>query len=308
MTISSLFDQGSSAVAEDGHYARLPFLVVTDGFSEPHCRLHPWRKFRGRMSGGELISRLTEHFFAERSLDKNALDLDLRELIMELNSTIRTEFEISNLPLDDAGQLPAAFFAIAKINERERVVEIVQVGDCLALWIEENGNIGITPDQTRRYVNKRYDEILWLQQKIAVQKYGTALEKLTPEQHQEVVAEMWVEFHPILEAVRREHTNNPKSAIGFGALSGQPELEKMIFYRKFPLEKLTDLVLFTDGMTPPMASREKSDEEILQEFGKTYKEGGISKLYEEAVKTESSTEKINYTVGEKTAVAIKFSS
>lgn len=305
MRTSSLFDQGSSAAAEDGYFEKPPFFGVTDGYSEPYCYLHPHKKFRGRMSGGELISRLTEQFFAERSLDKNVLNFDLRELIVELNGLIRDEFQKNNLSLGDAGQLPAAFFAIAKVNERERVVDLVQTGDCFALWIEKDGNIGVTPNQLKNHGDERYKEVLSLQHKIATEKYGIALEELTPEQHQEVIAEMWVQFHPILEQARLKDTNNPASPAGFGALNGQPELEKMIFYQKLPMEKLTDLILLTDGLVLPMGTRGKTEEEISQELVGLYQQGGIFKLYEEAVKIEKSTEKINYTIGEKTAVAIK---
>lgn len=307
MRISSLFDQGSSAVIEDGHFEKPPFFGVTDGYSEPYCRLHPHKKFRGRMSGGELISRLTEQFFAERALDEDALNFDLRKLVTELNIIIRAEFRENNFPIDDAGQIPSAFFAIARVNREEGIVEVVQTGDCLTLWIEKDGKIGITQDQNRRHVDARYKEILLLQQRIAAEKYGVALEEVSPEDHREIITDMWIQFHPILEEARRKDTNNPASPAGFGALNGQPELEKMLFYQKLPMEKITDLVLLTDGLVPPLGTREKARGELSQKLARIYKEGGIFKLYEEAVKIEKSTEKINYTVGEKTAVAIKLS-
>lgn len=94
MRTSSLYDQGSSSVMEDGHFVALPFVGVMDGVSEPHDKNHPRMKFAGgRLTGGELTARVTEWFFTQQSSQDNALGSDLGDLVLEANKLVGDKFK-----------------------------------------------------------------------------------------------------------------------------------------------------------------------------------------------------------------------
>lgn len=290
---------------EDGHFVALPFVGVLDGASEPHDKDHPRMRFcGGRLTGGELVSRITEGFFIQQSTRDNVLDLDLGDLILEASKLAGDEFRAKGLSLHDTGVLPGATFAIAKIGEGE--VEIIQAGDCFALWAK-GGEIEATPNQIRGHDNEFKSLIERLQRRIAKEKYGIELEKATPEQSKIIREEMWLEFRPEWQKGRARDINNPSSPQCYGLLNGQTELEQAWIRKTIPRNKLSNLLLFTDGMVPYETYKEKNDMEIVREIYAAYRRGGLPESLRIVRLTEEKFRAVAWTdAAEAAAVAIDF--
>lgn len=305
MKTSSLYDQGSSSVLEDGHFIALPFVGVLDGASEPHDKDHPRMRFcGGRLTGGELVSRITEGFFTEQSIKDNALDLDLGALILGANKLVGDEFKAKGLSLHDTGMLPGTTFAIAKIGEEE--VEIIQAGDCFALWVKGD-EIEATSNQIRGHDNEFKGLIERLQRRIAKEKYEIELEKATLEQSKIIREEMWLEFRPEWQKGRARDINNPSSPQCYGLLNGQAELEQVWIRKTIPRNKLSNLLLFTDGMVPYGTYKEKNDREIVREICDAYRRGGLPESLRVVRLTEEKFRAVAWTdAAEVAAVAVDF--
>ena len=262
---------------EDGYFVALPFAGVMDGVSEPYYKNRPQVKFRDeRLTGGEVISRITEGFFIQQSIGKDALDLDLRDLVLGANKLVKEEFEAHGFSLDRPERLAGATFAIAKMGEIK--VELVQAGDCFALWVTTGGEIGITPNQVRQHDTEYNDLIEKIQRRIAKEKYNLELEKVISSQSREIREEMWLEFNSIWEKGRARDVNNPSSPSGYGLLNGQAKLKEMLFHKIIQRDNLNTLLLFTDGIVPWETMKDKNDIEIARTVYATYEKGGLPEL------------------------------
>lgn len=291
---------------EDGHFIALPFVGVVDGVSEPHDKDHPRMRFcDGRLTGGELVSRITEGFFIQRSSREDALNLDLGNLVLEASKLAGDEFRTSGLSLQETGMLPGATFAIAKVGEEE--VEIIQAGDCLALWATDDGEINVTANQVREHDNEFNGLIEMIQRRIAKGKYKIELEEATPDQSKAIREEMWPEFRLKWGKGRARDINNLLSQKGYGLLNGQTELEKIWFHKVISRDHLSTLLLFTDGMMPWETMKDKSDAEIAKAVYAAYKKGGLPELLKVTRGTEEKFRAVGWTdAAEAAAVAIDF--
>ena len=306
MRTSSLYDQGSSSVMEDGHFVALPFVGVIDGVSEPHDKDHPRIRFcDGRLTGGELVSRITEGFFIQQSSRQNALDLDLGDLVLEANKLTGDEFRANGLSLDETGMLPGATFAIARVSEEE--VEIIQAGDCLALWATDDDEINVTSNQVRGHDDEFNGLIDRLQRRIAKEKYRIELEEATPDQSKAISEAMWPEFRLKWGKGRARDVNNPLSPKGYGLLNGQTELKKIWFRKTIQRDHLSTLLLFTDGMMPWETMKDKNDTEIARAVYAAYKKGGLPELLKVTRGTEEKFRAVGWTdAAEAAAIAVDF--
>ncbi len=306
MRTSSLFDQGSSSAIEDGHFVALPFVGVLDGVSELHNREHLQIKFRnGKLTGGEVVSRITEEFFVRQRAREHSSSPDLRDSILEANKLVADEFQNYGLLLDRPETLPGASFAIAKIGGEK--VEIAQAGDCLALWVTKDGNIEITRDQARQQQIDADTNAQRIQRRIAKEKYNLELEEVNPSEMNEIREEMWLEYFPILKEMRRRRVNNPSTPHGYGFLNGQEALKKMWFHKVLERDSLETLLLFTDGLIPPEILKDKSDIEVARTVYASYKRGGLKGLLEDTRAIEKQISGGNWAdAAEATAVAVTF--
>ncbi|MBI2098815.1 protein phosphatase 2C family protein [Candidatus Uhrbacteria bacterium] len=279
---------------------------MLDGVSELHNREHPQIKFRnGELTGGEVVSRIVEEFFIQQSAKENAPDLDLRDSILKANKLVADEVRNYDLLLDKPETLPGASFAIAKIGEEE--AEIIQAGDCLALWVTKDGNIEITRDQARQQQIDADTNAQRIQRRIAKEKYNLELEEANPFEMNEIREEMWLEYFPILKEMRRRRVNNPSTPHGYGFLNGQEALKKMWFYEVLERDSLETLLLFTDGLTPREVLKDKSDIEVARTVYASHKRGGLKGLLEDTRASEKRIGGGNWAdAAEATAVAVTF--
>lgn len=307
MEIDSLCDQGSAKAREDGYFVALPFVGVLDGVSEPYNRDHLQVKFRdGKLTGGEVVSRIVEEFFKEQSINQNSSDLDLRRSILEANKLVASELQDYGFSLHSPETLPGAAFAIVKISKDK--VEVVQAGDCFALWAAKDIDISITPMQTRELEAEADRDAGEIQRRVAQEKYNLELEKVNSSQMEEIRAEMWLEYFPIWRETKRRYVNNPSNPHGHGLLNGQAALKEMWFYKVLERDNLETLLLFSDGLTPPWEiMKDKSDIELARTIYASYKKGGLKGLLQDTRAIENRVKGVSWTdAAEAAAIAIEF--
>lgn len=307
METSFLFNQGSSTTWEDGYFIALPFVGVLDGVSDPYDKEHPQVKFRNRrLTGGEVASRIVEKFFIQRSAEQDASKLDLRGLVLEANNLVGDEFRNHGFSLENPETLPGATFAIAKIGEKE--VEIVQAGDCFALWATKSDDIGITPMQTRQLEAEADEDAERIQSRIAREKYDLELEEIKSSQMKEIREEMWLEYLPTWKETRRRYVNNPSNPHGHGLLNGQATLKEMWFRRVLERDNLETLLLFTDGLIPHWKiMKDKNDIELGRMIYASYKQGGLKGMLEDARALDKQVKGVSWgDAAEVAAVAVDF--
>lgn len=315
MKVSHLYDQGSASDREDGMFVSNSHFAVLDGVSAPYGPKYPMRKFDG-MSGGEMVARVVEQFFGTVMLSRYGETLGLPSIILpeqslegELgaaNLAVREAQYNAGVDVEDAGELAGAAFAIARIGEE--TVEIAQVGDCFALWVNYDGKPRITQNQVREHDTAMNDEILRLQREVAKEYFGIALEEAAPEERQRIRGETWNRFCPFLKEARRRDTNNIASPCCYGLMDGQPEFSDMMVAFELPRRELRALLLFSDGMVPWEAMKGMTDGEVAERVYASYKEGGLAYLLRIARGIECRVANVNYMDNaEATAIALDFS-
>ena len=267
MKVSFIYDQGSSEHREDGAIVSSPFFGVLDGVSAPYSPAHPPKIFNEGVSGGELVARVVEKQFARLSKLNS-----LRETVIQVNRAVVRKQLRHRVPFN-GGELAGASFAIAKVDDDW--VEIIQGCDAFALWVLHDGTIGMTETQNmaiETYLNRKTVDIM----REVARERGLDLEAIDDVARNEIRAEMWDRFYPILVEYRREHVNNPDSASGYGLLNGQSQLEKMWFSTTLPKNEARTLILFTDGMVPWWGGLEGlSTKEVARQVYETYCEGDV---------------------------------
>lgn len=225
MKVKVLYDQGSARISEDGIIFQPPFYFgVTDGITGVYLPDEGPKLFHG-MTGGQLASHTISYVFRAASPERSFLG----DLLRRANNIIREDIEANKLSLEESEFLPSAAFVVVSINDA--TIEILQGGDCLAIWQMKDGTIGGTPNKTYIY------------EKDLLRIIAELMEK-----HQKDRQKMWEEFRPILEKKRRANINTKQG--GFALLNGQPKFKK--FWQKFtlPKDKIHLLVLFSDGFVP----------------------------------------------------------
>ncbi|MBI2012982.1 MAG: hypothetical protein HYS88_00825, partial [Candidatus Colwellbacteria bacterium] len=259
-----IYNRGSSEHREDGVILSPPFYGVLDGVSAPYSPDYPMQLFRG-MSGGAFVSRIVERQFARIPSPWSA-----SQAVLEVNKVVWRKQRKQGAS-QDGGELAGASFAVAKVSGDW--VEIVQGCDAFALWVMKDGSIGMTETQntaSETYLNQRIVDIM----KEVASERGGDLETVDDMARNEIRAEMWDRFYPILVETRREYVNNPSLRDGYGLLNGQLELKMTWFNINLPRSKVKTLLLFTDGMVPWWGSLEGlSSDEIAREVYETYCEG-----------------------------------
>ncbi len=301
MKVSFLYDQGSAPYREDGLFLAEPLFGVLDGVSAPYALAGPARKFQG-MSGGEFVARTVEQCFVYLRSPKNPSAL--RDLVLEVNQEVRRQQQAAGVPFN-AGELAGAAFAVARVGGG--YVEVVQAGDCFALWAMKDGSVGITRNQVRAHDTVMNAEIEHIQRKVASELFGVVLEEATPEERSQIRGEMWNRFSPRLKEARRQDVNSPASPRGYGFMNGDPRLKEMMVFLTIPRSELRALLLFSDGMVPWEAMKGMTDEEIAHRVYTDYLEGGLAHLLRIARGIECRVANVNYMdSAEATAIALNF--
>jgi hypothetical protein len=273
--INTLFSPGTARYLEDGSIVKLPFVGVFDAHSAAYNDEHPPILFN-KLTGGQAVARAIFNAF-----NSSGSDVPLREVVLRANHAIAMIQEQKGISINLTSELAGATFVFAKIGERE--VEVIQGGDCFALWLTSSGNLGITPSQNYRWEKILRDKIAKLMRQCRGDR-----------------KRMWKRFYPFLCGQRQKHNNKD-----FAILNGQPGVEGKWNEFKIPVSELQLLICFTDGLVP--FSLTKRSENLAQIVIEQYGLGGLqemlnwTRMAERDLAAESHED-----FGEATALAVSF--
>lgn len=276
--IETIYSQGTAEKREDGLIVNPPFFGVVDGFSAPYHYKMQKILFNG-MSGGEMVRKIAlSTFYSTR------VDLPLEKIVLQANHEIGQIQIINGVPIDQAGHLAGASFVFVKLGIE--TIEIIQGGDCLAIWEYASGEIGVTKNQAYAHVSENLRIIAKLMKDHNDRK------------------EMWVKFCPILSE-RRQEDINQKTKTGYAVLNGQPVLKECWQRTEVPIGGLKLLLLFTDGFVvyPETAEKTGLASRLISDY-KSYKLSGVLKKKRE--NDAKHAERSYIAQDEATAVVVKF--
>lgn len=315
MKYTVLHDQGDPSCArEDGLICSGAIFGVLDGTSAPHSPQFPPRKFFGNLTGGEATVRLIESHFANAF--KRRYDLQGAERVSRRVPTLCRELRHvsgalaqfqrdAGLSLRDAGELAGASFAFVDVKGTE--VEIFQGGDCLVFWEFEDGTIGVTPNQCRGHSAELSRVIEEIRKRVAWELFGIMPREASCAERESIRGEVWNRYRPILEAARRRDANNPQSQYGYAFLNGQKDFHNLLYRLALSRDKLTTILLSTDGAFPWEEMAMKTDHEVAVDALRRYRRGGLSYILAHARSIEKEIENENHVdAAEFTAIALEF--
>ena len=278
-TIETLYSQGTAEHREDGFFVNPPFFGVVDGFSSPYHYKMKQIRFGG-FSGGEMVRQVILKTFYNAKPD-----FSLKEIILRANQGIGAIQTTRGIPIDHADRLAGASFVFTKV--KTETIEIIQGGDCLAVWLYASGEIGATKNQAYQHVSKNLVIIAELMDK-----------------HNHDRKEMWIEFYPILSRQRQQDINQ-KTEAGYAILSGQPSLEECWLKVEIPVERLKLLLLFTDGFVPYSETAEEM--KMAKRLITDYEKWGLDGILKRKRQKDKREEEKSYIAqDEATAIALNF--
>ncbi len=245
--IESCLDHDEARFKEDGLVISAMVIAVCDAFSVPYDQNKPPIIHRG-LGTGETVK---EHFCQGIV---NAATEDLVGTVRVIDHTVgifHTQLKISYGLIKEPAYLSGLTFAAVKID---REIEILQCGDCIAIWRFKDGSVEYTDNPVKRASIR--DRALKAQLQ---QQYGK--ENYRPH------------FTPLMMEQKNRDINNPESPEGYPALNGGLNLE-MCRHLSLPTNNLNFLLLCTDGFllfdwfNEPDRMKELAD--IVQEHGVHY--------------------------------------
>src|SRR3990167_5556168 len=157
--IETLLDRGDSkylengvCVKEDGHST---ILAVCDSFSKPYDDKNNPIVLFGGLSSGEIVKNI---FY--RAIEKSHIKDSLLSIVKEADNQIKEFQKRAGFPFR-SDSLAGLVFAIAKISQEK--IEIIQGGDCIALWKNKNGSIEFTKNSAMKaslFLKKEFSNLL----------------------------------------------------------------------------------------------------------------------------------------------------
>ena len=286
MKVRVLYHQGTAPRQEDQIIFCPPCLfAVADGTSSVYVHGEEQKLFGG-LTGGQLASRAVLKAFASAASTKS-----LEKIIERARRELKKNIDSSGLDINDSASLPSASFIAVRIFVDPRTsksrVEILQAGDCLAVWELASGIRHATPNKVFNYDRGLKAIIADLMKK-----------------HNQNRIEMWRKFVPILAERRRDAFNKKQG--GFAVLNGQESgFSELCVKNSFPTETLRRLIIFTDGFVPFELTR--SPQELSRSVLSLYKKGGLPAVLEKTRDEEKRKLAISHeNFSEATAVAIEF--
>lgn len=279
LKVNTIFNPGTAKTIEDKFIAQSPFFGVLDGLSGLYDPAIGPTLFDGK-SGGQKVVEIIENAF---SLAKESDDLE--DILKKANAAVRNFCISNNIPLDRADLLPGATFAFAKVGVDK--VEIIQGGDCFAVWEKMNGEIGATPNHN---FSDEEEKINILNDTI---KRNNGDRNIG-----------FKEYMPIATRLKIERVNKDQEKKSV-VLNGQTEGERLWYRNTFPRGELKNLLLFTDGMVEFEESRD--DIELAKIVLGTYHHGGLEGMLRRIRNIERSrTTTTHIAEAEATAVGVEF--
>lgn len=274
--IETIFSQGSSPNLEDGFVFNPPIFGVVDATSAPYSDENEKILFKGR-SGGEMVRRTILKTF-----DSLPRAQSLRHGLLQANQKIKEKQVERGIPIKRSDLLAGASFVFMKVIKDK--VEIIQGGDCFALWVTSEQK-GVTKNQVYPHDFNNLKKIVELMKK-----------------HHGDRKKMWAEYVHILSQTKLNYVNKPTET-GYASLNGQPWVidcwqEKLIVNPKF-------LLLFSDGLVP---FEETGDpQRLITTVLDNYEMGGLNLLLARQRELEYRNRETSYTDHqEATGMAVHF--
>lgn len=234
----TLFERGSGPVNEDAFAASDRLCIVCDGATS--LAGLPGKNY-AKVNGGQRAAAMTASLFSSNP------EQDLLDSVRAANTMIRDAMTDHRVDLHDRAQLWSTSFAAVQI--RGRVINWCQTGDCMILLVYEDGTsrrLTTLPGQDVEVLKK------W--QRIGARAEGTI--------HQ-VLAED-------ITAVRQTMNRN------FGVLNGEHEALDFIASGTVEDDRVSTILLFSDGLFPPSDNPDKGFDENL--FVDLYRNGGLKRV------------------------------
>lgn len=198
-------------------------VLAGDAVSGFHSPSNPNRIFDyngTRLTGGQVVSRILQEVFANPPDHES-----LGELLVIINQRIDMFLSMQGIGQDRPDDRPATDVAAARITDQ--TIEMIQVGDCFAAWLMNDGTICGTDNQAQTF-----DQML-----------GPIRQRL-----KEQGANVWDAIEPDFRRGRHLYTNKPRGEGGYSTLNGQPEASQIWDHRELPRDQVKLLLLFTDGL------------------------------------------------------------
>ena len=243
--VSIFCDPGSEIRQEDGYFIFPPFYGVLDGVSGIYHPDTGPQVFKGQSGAEVVVKMICRTFF-------NALpEEDLESLVKRANQSVRGFAATNGIPFT-ADFLPASAFVVVKVGGQS--IEILQGGDCLAIWETLNGTAGATPNQMYAY-----------------EKADVTIVARLMEKHHGSRAKMWEEYLPIFAARKMLHIIQQG---GMALINGQENMS--LCWQKFilPRDQVSRLILFSDGFV--MQDATENEQALAEQVFKLYHAKGLS--------------------------------
>jgi hypothetical protein len=198
--------------------------VVGDGVSEYHSKTRSARRFKfgsHQLTGGQALGQLLKRTLADPPPHSS-----LAELLIYTNDESRAFAERQGIPLDQPDKLSGIDVAAARV--RAETVEIIQMGDCFAIWETKDGSQIATKNQGWLF-QRRMDQV---QIPYGVHRWDH---------------EGWETAY---RQCRLDLTNKPPAEGGLATLNGQHGVENCWYSQTLTRADLRLLLLITDGLAP----------------------------------------------------------
>ena len=236
----TLLEQGSGPVNDDVLATAGPLSIVCDGATSLNgaTRRQP---DAGSAGGGQKAAMITASAFSA------APERGLLDSVRTANGLIREAMIDHGIDLGDREQLWSTSFAA--VQTEGEAIHWCQTGDCMILLIYEDGRVcQLThPPGQDREVLKRWQQI------------GAHSDAAI---HQALAGE--------IAAVRRRMNRE------FGVLNGEAEALDFISSGTIEEDRVTDIVLFSDGLFPPSSCPDELFDAPL--FVQLYRNGGLDAI------------------------------
>lgn len=278
MRVKMIYDQGCTSYGEDALILQPPFFGVVDGVSGSYYPEDGPTLFNGK-TGGQLASFTIGQSFAQ-ALPESLLE----EVLIIANQKLFNWNLAHDLPINESELLPSASFCVSRVVSGQPT-EVIQGGDCLAVWQKKNGTIGSTPNQAFRH------------EKVLINDTKKWLKKFNGDRNK-----MWRKHLPFFNKARRQHVN---TISGYSSINGQPDFFK--FWQKYIFEsgELALLILFSDGFVPFFWT--KNPHHLAARVLGLYHSGELAGILRNTRNYENKTKKLSYEDHyEASALAIEF--
>lgn len=275
MKVDYLHIQGSAEVSEDGVIFSNPnFLGVVDGLSSAYPPKKYQKLFHG-MTGGQFVANFIVCEFNKIYVG------GLADSLEKANVSLAFVLSDKDYNLEDSGLLPGACFAIIHLRKKE--IDIIQGGDCLAVWEKKDGEKSGTKNQVFDYEKDIKEEIIKLMEK-------HARDRIKARQ----------DFISFLAERRRKNFNKE-----FAIFNGQQSFKEHWQRITLKKEEIKRMILFTDGFVDYSWTEDPDD--LAKRLTEYYKTSGLSGILSKTREANHANRFLSFEdYPEATAIAVEF--